>query len=57
MLGIAASTVRGWIMRGVIHYETVGRDNFVSRRQFQRFIDDPASRPVRAYTRRETVAA
>jgi excisionase family DNA binding protein len=50
LLGIAHSTLRGWIMRGAIQAERVGRDNFVSRKQIQKFKDDPESWPVRAYT-------
>ena len=50
ILGIAPSTLRGWIMREAIECERVGRDNFVSRKQILKMKDNPDDWPVRHYT-------
>lgn len=50
MLDMPHSTFKGWVARGLVTVERVGRDNFVSKRQIQKFVDQPETRPVRAYT-------
>lgn len=51
MLALAHSTVRGWVWRGKVEAQRVGRDMFVSRREIQRILSKPETRPVRAYAR------
>ena len=43
ILGVAPATVRKWIMHGWISHESLGRNNFVSRKYIEKINRQPAS--------------
>lgn len=43
ILGVSPATVRKWVMHGWISHESLGRNNFVSRKYVNRINQEPAA--------------